>query len=144
MVYLQPEPEKAQQNRNLSDYEFGGRTSECKEMSEKESYECYSRARDFILKHWKDRKRAYIIIDVVNTHCDKERHVFIEPDDNNEWRIVWAKDINTETRGFNPNISVRSARSIKTERANQDTIYYKKGSSYLAFLDRNGKQIDDF
>src|SRR5688572_28278943 len=58
LVHLQPEAEKVYQNRNLSDYEFGGRTSKCNEMPQKEAYKCYSAARDFILKHWKDRKRA--------------------------------------------------------------------------------------
>ncbi len=80
----------------------------------------------------------------MGTHTDTEKYAFIEPDDNNEWRIVFTVDHYYETRGFSPNISVKTARSIKTERAKQNTFYYKKGSSYLVFLDRNGKQIDDF
>lgn len=144
LVRLQPAPEKVQQNRNLSEYEFGGRTSDCLEMTENETYECYSGTRDFILKHWEERKRAYIIIDIVGSHSDREQHVFIEPDNNNEWRIVFTETTYSNTRNFNSNISVRTARTIKTVRANEDSFYYKKGGSYFMFLDREGKIVEDF
>ncbi len=107
------------------------------------------RARDFILQHWQNKKRAYIIVQYGGTDVSGERHVFIEPNNSGHWEVIWRQDLgasNFVQRGFGTNISVEIARFIKTKRAtNKENDYpHKLGTSYLVFLDKDGKEVTSF
>ncbi len=149
LIHLQTEPKTIIQNRNLSEYEYGGIIPSCFnnfEISVKECEASENRARDFILRHWQNKKRAYIIIEYGGTDVFGERHVFIEPNNNGQWEIVWREDVgisNFVMRGFQSNIIVETARFIKIKRATneEDDYPHKLGTSYLIFLDKDGKEI---
>ena len=150
LIHLQPEPETIIQNRNLSEYDYGGVIPSCFnnfEISVKECEGSKKRARDFILKHWQNKKRAYIIVEYSGSDVFGQQHVFIEPNENNQWEIIWRRDDDTSIismRGFQSNISVETARFIKTKRATKENEHYphKLGTSYLVFLDKDGKHIN--
>ena len=147
LVYLQSEPKTIIQNRNLSEYDYGGIIPHCLNNFEIPIKECEAsenRARDFILKHWQNKKRAYIIIEYGGTDVYGEKHVFIEPNNKGQWEIVRREDVgisNFVMRGFQSNIIVETACFIKTKRATEDDYPHKSGTSYLVFLDKNGKEI---
>lgn len=143
LVHLQPEPKTIIQNRNLSEYDYGGIISSCFnnfEVSIKECQASEKQARDFILEHWQNKKRAYIIFDYPGSH-GIEQHVFIEPNSNGLWEIVWRSDVGTSYRGFGSNIRIKTARFIKTKRATEDDYPHELGTLYLVFLDKDGKEI---
>jgi hypothetical protein len=140
LVQLQPEPETITQNRNLFDYERGGRVYDCFNTSSIEFRRCEAsrnKARDFILKHWQDKKRAYIIVEFNGVDSFNDYHLFIEPDQAGQWRIVWRKLMSLSHREFTGNIDVSTALSV-TKHQGQTS-----GSYYLIFYDKDGKEIGD-
>ena len=78
LVNLQLEPKMVIENRNLSEYSYGGILHPCfTPVKECEASE--NRAGDFILKHWQNKKRAYIIVEYQGADVEEEKHLFIEP-----------------------------------------------------------------
>jgi hypothetical protein len=152
LVQLPSPPETIIQSRNLSEYDYGGIIPSCFnnfEISVKECEATEKRARDFILKHWQNKKRAYIIVQYGGTDVSGEKHVFIEPNNSGQWEIVRREDAgasNFVMRGFGSNIIVETARFIKTKRATNknDDYPHKLGTSYLIFFDKDGKEIISF
>lgn len=147
LVHLQPEPKTIIQNRNLSEYNYGGIIPSCFNNFSIPIKECEAsekRARDFILKHWQNKKRACIIVEYQGSDVAGEQHVFIEPNNNGQWEIVWREDVDTSyisMRGFQSNITFETACFIKTKRATEDDYPHKSGTSFLVFLDKDGKEI---
>src|SRR2546425_5707996 len=77
--------------RNLSKYDFGGRLG-CTTPFVRDSPRCESslrKARNFILSHWRHRTRGYIIVKLASVDAASNAHIFIEPDSNADWHIVW-------------------------------------------------------
>lgn len=147
LVHLQSEPETIMQNRNLSDYDLGGQSVDCFNNFDIERKKCEvlrNKARDFILKHWQDKTRAYIIIEFNGVDTFSNYHVFIEPDKNDEWHIIWREEISSFNRGFGGTIVGTDARFVERKRATKNDYPYKLGSSYLVFSDKDGKTVLDF
>jgi len=147
LVYLQPEPETIIQNRDLSTYEFGGRVADCFNNFELAPQTCESskdKARNFILDNWKNKKRAYIILEFNAVDNFSEYYVFIEPDSYGRWQIVWSQEFSAFDRGFAKNISNTYATDVKRKIADEDIYPFKRGYSILVFLNDSGNEINDF
>lgn len=143
LVYLQPEPETIIQNRNLSNYDFGGRIASCFNNFKIPSQICESsktQARKFILDHWRAKNRAYIILEF---NCDacSEYYVFIEPDNSDKWQIVWNKELFDFERDFAKNISSSSATEVKQKMADINSYPFKPNYPILVFSDYEGNEI---
>ncbi|MEP6923957.1 MAG: hypothetical protein ABI954_05810 [Pyrinomonadaceae bacterium] len=143
LVHLQPEPQTIIQNRVLSDYNFGGRSADCFNNFSIKTRKCEAiraEARSFILKHWQDKKRAYLVVEFNSVDSFSEYHIFIEPDESGEWHIVW-RQIAPSTRSFAGNIEVMTTSFIKSKQTTTNTHRYRLGTSYLVFLDKNANEI---
>jgi len=46
-------------------------------------------ARNFIWEHWKNKKRGYVRLTENTVDCTSTSHIFIEPDANGKWQILW-------------------------------------------------------
>jgi hypothetical protein len=46
-------------------------------------------ARHFIWKHWQDKKRGYIRVTSNTVDNTATSHIFIEPDADGKWQVVW-------------------------------------------------------
>lgn len=147
LVYLQPESETIFQNRNLSNYDFGGRIMSCFNNFEIPPQICESsqtQARKFILDHWKVKKRAYIILEFNAVDNFSEHWVFIEPDNYGKWQIVWNTEFSRFERGFAKNISSSFATDIKLGFADIHHFPFKRNYSVLLFLDDKGNEIHQY
>lgn len=77
------------QKRDISRYDQGGHfdchgwTKEPKDVCDEK------RVRDFIWQHWTDKKPGYIRITYGSVDARSTSHIFIEPNDKNEWHISW-------------------------------------------------------
>lgn len=146
LIYLQPEPKTIFQDRDLSTYDFGGQIVDCFNNFNISAQKCHlseKQAREFIYKHWQNKKRAYIILECNNHYCP-EYYVFIEPDKNGNWRIIWRSKFADFERGFSSNISNEEMISVVYEIAKDDSQGFVTGTKYLSFLDKEGKEIHLF
>lgn len=138
-------PDIITQYRDLSLYDFGGRNGYCDYQNAPANRNCKkfrSKVRDYIWQHWRDKKRAYIILEYSGIDSQSDAHVFIEPGKNGQWHIDWKWE--TET--------VRQAadiHSIKFKRAKEDGHTNKDGyysvyldKYYLSFIDKDGEEVE--
>ena len=139
-----PEPETIVQNRNLSDYEFGGNFSNCNEIEETEIRKCEAnadKARNFILKYWQTKKRAYIVYERIGTHGGNDHHIFIEPDENGNWHIIerWETGFPIiDGRDFRF-VKSQDSRDVKRKPKTKD-VDWMPGKYYLQFFDKDGNE----
>lgn len=145
LVSLQPEPKTIFQDRDISAYEYGGRIADCFNNFDILAKDCRlaeKQAREFIYKHWQDKKRAYIILEF---NCDvcNEYYVFIEPDKNGNWHIVWREELSYFERGFSSNISNEEMISVVYKITTEDD-WLEIGTKLLSFLDKDGKEVKLF
>lgn len=146
LIQLQPEPETTSQDRDLSGYDFGGSIVSCFNNFEIPAKDCQllkKQAREFIYQHWQDKKRAYVILEF---NCDAchEYYVFIEPNKNGNWRIVWRSKFSDFERGFSSNISNEEMTSVIYKITKDDSQGFVTGTRYLSFVDKDGKEIHLF
>lgn len=142
LVSLQPEPKTIFQNRDLSAYDFGGEIASCfnnVEIPAKDCRRSEKQVREFIYKHWQDKKRAYIILEFNCDSCS-EYCVFIEPDKSGYWHIVWRREFSNFERGFSSNISNEEMTSVVYKIAGEDD-WLEIGTKILSFLDKDGEEI---
>jgi hypothetical protein len=131
------------QGRNLSQYDFGGEVSNCVVVLVRELAKCEKEkgaVRNFILKHWQDKKLAYLVYNVSGMDAGVEYHIVIEPDENGDWRMLWFG----ERWGMPPNEGtfIEDVRQVKLKRAGRDDYPYEVGTKYLSFLDKDGQEIE--
>jgi len=50
-----------------------------------------AQARGFLWEHWRDRKRAYLILTLSSVDHTGTAHVFVEADDSGRWRVCWRQ-----------------------------------------------------
>ena len=84
-------PNTPTQGRDLSSYDRGERFG-CGIVGNAEYDACVKsipRARDFLLEHWNQKRRAYAIVEFGSDDALSDSHIFIEPDESGEWHIVW-------------------------------------------------------
>ena len=143
-----PKSESILQDRNLADYERlnisncvgGGLTNE-------EYQSCLNllnTGRKLILKHWKEKKRAYILYTCNGYHGASEYHIFIEPNDSGDWHIVSRWETYYTVVGWENLFKVSSteAFSVKHFRKTKYDDINTIGKFYLKFFDKNGEEID--
>jgi hypothetical protein len=133
------------QDRNLSLYDFGGRSSNCGVILLTEVRKCEAvrkKARDFIWKHWQAKKRGYIECEWSGTDSGVNYQVFIEPDKNGEWHMLWIG----ERFGMPPNHGTfeKVIYQVKRKRATNDDYQYENGIVYLSFLDKDGEEVESW
>lgn len=46
-----------------------------------------AQARRFLWEHWRDRRRAYLILTMSSIDWTRTSHIFVEPDDSGHWRV---------------------------------------------------------
>jgi|GEM_PF-1728873 len=148
---LLPTPSPTQETptaaRNLSDYAFGGHIV-CNEASSRNSPRCqssYRKARDFIWNHWREKKRAYIVVMVTSPDAGSDVHIFIEPDSANVWRVVWrSKNLYCVSCRESDTVGIYQSpemRSIERKRAGETDVDVPFGTNYLVFLDAQGNEV---
>jgi hypothetical protein len=79
------------QGRNIRKYDRGGHF-DCREWAPPDDTRgtCDDRkARDFIWRHWNDKKRGYLRITNNTVDAYSTTHIFIEPDKKGAWHIAW-------------------------------------------------------
>jgi hypothetical protein len=143
-----PTKEKPIADRNVSDYAFGGHRG-CKTPFSRQSPSCqpsYRTARDFIWNHWREKKRAYIVVRITSPDSASDVHIFVEPDDSNVWRIVWRWE-NLYCVSCHPDIPGEiyqspEMRSIKQIRAGETDVDMPLGTRYLIFRDASGSEVE--
>ena len=143
-----PTAETPAANRNLSDYAFGGHLV-CNDAYSRNSPRCqssYRKARDFIWNHWREKKRAYIVVMVTSPDAGSDVHIFIEPDAANVWRVVWrskslycASCRGSDTGGIYQSPEMRS---IERKRAGETDVDVPFGTTYLVFLDARRNEVE--
>lgn len=138
------------QERDLSLYEFGGQRADCKMMYSADVKRCKTaleKSRYFILKHWQTKTKGFISLKQTTLDSTRESHIFIEPDKNGNWHIVWS------TEGWNmagsPQQSETTAyatdiRSVKLKRATRDDYHFETGTNYLSFLNKDGEEVESW
>lgn len=79
------------QGRDLSVYDTGGHL-DCTRAAHPELFDrvqCIAEARSFIFEHWRQRRRGYVRLSRASVDAYATAHIFIEPDSDGVWRIVW-------------------------------------------------------
>lgn len=144
LVHLEAEPETILQDRDLSLYALGGQTEDCFNNFEDEPRECEAqreKARDFILRHWHSKRRAYIEVQFNAIDRFYEHHVFIEPSQRGEWEIVWRSPM-YRFGGGPLRVRVTTASDVKRRWAKDyDDNSHPRGTSFLVFLDKHGEEV---
>lgn len=129
--------------RDLSQFDNGGEfTNQCFPQDDIKGCEKKRiEARKFIFKHWKEKKRGFILYNVVGADCITDVHIFIEPGENGKWRIVEMFDYSLNRYAFyEDDLSLTIYNSVKFKRATKDDYPFEIGEYYLSFLDENGKE----
>ena len=148
-----PEPETIVQDRNLSDYESGGKFFDCIPwMKPTDLRECpanVDKGRNFILNHWQAKKRSYIIYQASGKDNGNDVYFFIEPDENGRWHIVERWEIGFPTDGgqYFRGVESQDIRDVKRKPIPKDddpmpdTHYRIPGTHQLIFFDKDGEEI---
>jgi len=102
------------------------------------------KARDFLWQHWREKRRAYLIIEFMGIDSVDNAHIFIEPDAGGEWHVVWRWE-----RAFPPRRRISSVedlpdiRSIERRPANEEKSRNKDEDQYvLVFIGQDGKELE--
>jgi hypothetical protein len=122
----------------------------CKTPFIRESRICESslkKARDFIWNHWREKKRAYVVVTVTSVDAASNAHIFIEPDDAGAWHFVWRWESLYAASGPRPDTSDKISqspdiRSVEQKRAVETDIDLRPGTRYLIFLDAYGNEVE--
>ncbi len=142
-----PEPETIVQDRNLSDYESGGKFFDCIPwMKPTDLRECpanVDKGRNFILNHWQAKKRSYIIYQASGKDNGNDVYFFIEPDENGNWHIVqrWEIGFPTYDGQYFRGVESQDIRDVKRKLIAKDDDRMP-GKHYLQFFDKDGKEIE--
>jgi hypothetical protein len=144
-----PTKETPTADRHLSDYSFGGHLV-CREALSRGAPRCqssYRKARDFIWNHWREKKRAYIVVMITSPDAGSDVHIFIEPDENNVWHVVWRWENLYCASCPKPHTSGAihqspEMRSIERKRAGESDVDVPFGTRYLVFLDAHGDEVE--
>lgn len=144
-VFVQPEPETLLQDRDLSLYDFGGHVSDCRVSTSAEMRLCNEKrrkARGFILSHWKNKRRAYLIVAWTGVDCFGDYYLFIEPDGKGNWIIERRQEIVMWFHGTN--VDKRVATSVESWNGRDNEPRSSRGHKRLVFLDDSGKIVFEY
>lgn len=117
------------QGRDISLYEITD-TSKCG------NYKCIERKmRNFIWEHWKNKKRGYIKHKLQGIDVSFTEHIFIEPDSQENWRVIWKIE--------HYQISDTVDKSIK-DYIGINSVERAKENEELIFKNDNGETVKTF
>ena len=122
------------QNRDLTQYELGGLFWSRNRSSgvfgnEKDKLEGEKKVRDFIWRHWADKKRGYIKFNHANTDTSKTTHYFIEPNEKGEWIVVRKGIFQSSDGKFEQNEDFLSLIERVGNKENEDWFLVSKSPS---------------
>jgi hypothetical protein len=130
------------ESRDLSQYDFGGYHGCGLNVEDWTSDRCVhtlKKARQFILKHWKEKKRGYVVVKYRSVDAESHSHIFIEPDENGNWRIVWTIErIFGLASCWGDVDKTADIRSVEQKRATRHDWEFEPGTLYLNMTDENG------
>ncbi|MBS1840751.1 MAG: hypothetical protein JSS69_08710 [Acidobacteria bacterium] len=126
------------QKRNLKLYDQGGYfncfthipvgTQKKQDEIERKASQRVAIARQFILSHWEKHRRGYIRLSFDSVDAYGTSHIFIEPDSNGKWQVIW--------RGVNISKQLYTLPVIRT--VVQDFTENERGE--LVFKDSDGDE----
>jgi len=93
--------------------------------------------RDFVWTHWQTKKRAYIRISFDTVDAVSTSHIFIEPDSDGKWHVVWR--IARHTNEITDIPDIRSMRQRAATGADVE-CRCKPGDIVLSFIDWEGDE----
>jgi hypothetical protein len=136
------------ESRDLSDYDPGGSISDCKHLDANEYRRCErstDSGREFIYRHLINKKRGYLVYHWTGADVFGERHIFIEPDENRNWRIIIRWDVITQDLGLGSYYEIDSIEAVRVERRRitENDDRPRAGTFYLIFLDQEGEEAFD-
>jgi hypothetical protein len=133
------------QNRDMTQYEQGGHII-CGGLISKENSDnkCDEiKVRDFIWGNWNKKKRSYITITYNGIDAVSTSHIFIEPNDQDEWRLAW-RIVRLHTMPEYSNLITDMPTIFNIERVENKP---EKGQWALVFKNKEGnilEKIPDF
>jgi len=78
------------QNRDMSQYDQGGHILCCHPVDDRKNIMSEEKnVRDFIWRHWTEKKQGYIRLTYMGADNSNTTHYFIEPNGDGEWIVVW-------------------------------------------------------
>jgi hypothetical protein len=129
--------EEILRNRDLSIYDQGGEYG-CAYLPYNSTVaacnESTARARDFIWKHWREKRRGYVRVRLLSEDTFDVAHFFVEPDDKGAWRVECRLVRDYENAGDWVFASVSRRRARKYD-------IPPLGTLMLVFRDKDGKVI---
>lgn len=141
-----PDPGTILETRDLSNYELGRSFSTCIGVKIKQYKQCekaMDEGRNFIFNHLKNKKRGYIIHEWSGVDTMGEFHVFVEPDENENWKAVirWIPPRVIFSWNDYYEIKTEKAFTIKRKRITESDDRRREGKFYLSFLDKEGEEV---
>ncbi len=138
----------ASDDRDLSLYDSGDHQG-CGIVLVREVPRCRAslrKARAFIWEHWQQKKRGYVIVKMASVDAESDAHIFIEPDNDGAWHVVWkwerifAASLGEDVSGRIDQIP--DIRSI--QRTADDGCYFcTSRTTYLLFFAADGTKIQE-
>ena len=124
------------QNREMSEYEQGGHfwCSTRPYGNEEDRINGEKKVRNFIWKHWTEKKRGYIKMTCGQTDTSQTIHYFIELDEKGKWSIARRNIFNNLQ---NEKTITDDFVTVERAEAKNEEDYWK-----LIFKAKNGKNLD--
>ena len=127
------------QGRNLALYDAGGEFLAA--LSHPITPEQMEKLRSFISEHWKNHRRGYVRVNFAGIDNLEESHIFIEPNNAGDWRIIW-RTIHHQGVIPPPPLQLTELPEITAvERAKRSKDYWLPGAYVLIFRDKDGKEV---
>ena len=113
--------------RDLGSYKDGGvyRTE-----INKDDIADVQRLRQFIMRHWTGKRRAFVRYVFQGTDAGTEHYLFIEPA-GDRWRIVWVEDYYSVISGYSP----------PPPRVHRDIVVVERCRGALIFFDAKDRVV---
>lgn len=131
---------------NPSGYDFGGYVEECSFSDQPKQCDALrEKARQFLLKAWNEKRRAYIVVDYFCIDCSPTDSIFVEPDSNGIWHLVIKR--HPDVRGYPTAASAlegKIAVNVRRRRATRNDYGHRVGDLLLAFIDKSGEEVGAF
>lgn len=127
-------------DRNMSLYNIGGTFSSYPHRlpEYKRTQKDSIKGRNFIWKHWTEKKRAYIISKWLDEGVSCDSHIFIEPDEKGKWHIIDKTLCNF--RAAKPQFTETEIHFIKFKKADELDYEFKSNTLYLALFENEGDE----
>lgn len=129
--------------RDMSLYTFGGRIGcglsiVCDFRNEQREF---IQARKFIWERWKSKTRGYLVVKMGSVDAESDAHIFIEPDEGGNWRLVWTWRRIVGMASCPDDVDKSpDIRSVEFKKTSRNDFMYLKGPMYLKMLDEDGNE----